>query len=726
MLKSITPRKNIAFSSLLFLCLSHVCFGQEKPPIPLEVMWASGDLFPESVRGVNWMKDGAFYSTLEENKVVKYNINTGEQVEILFDGEKANLSITDYSISASGKKLLLQTDFAPIYRRSFTANYHVAEVGSQKAEALDTSSNQSYATFSPDEKKVAWTSGNNLFMKDLSSGTILQITKDGKANEIINGSSDWVYEEEFSVTKMFVWSPDSRRIAFLKFDESEVPEYNMQVWGSLYPEDYRFKYPKAGDKNSTVRLFVHDFKDGSQKELEIGAANDQYIPRIYWTKDPEVVSVMRMNRLQNRLELMHIHAQTGKIKIPYIEKSDTYIDIPEAFAYLEDGKRFLISSEKDGYRHLYLRNIDNFMEEQITKGNWEVTDFHGLNESTNMLYYTSTEVSSIERHLYTIRLDGKKKKQLTSEPGTHEINLSKSYDYFLDYYSTAQMPTKVTLKETSKGKTKRVVLENNRVQTNLDKYYTGQVEFGEIETDQEYSINFYMIKPQNFDPNKKYPVLMFVYGGPGSQEVQNHWLGHNALWFQHLAAKGYVVFCSDGRGTGGRGAEYKKSTYADLGNLELRDQILAAKWLQEKSFVDQDRIGIWGWSFGGYMTALAMTKGNGLFKMGISVAPVTNWRFYDTIYTERFLKLPKDNASGYDDNSPIFFADGLKGEYLLIHGTGDDNVHVQNSIEFIDALILANKEFETFFYPNRNHGIYGGITRYHLFKKMTDFVEENL
>lgn len=698
----------------------------KKEPIPIRDIWASAKLFPQTVRGVNWMKDGAYYSSLEENAIIQYDIRSGEAVDTLYSGEAQELDIADYALSPSEEYILVQSNKESIYRRSFVAQYYHGTLEDGRLEALDPEGSQSYATFSPGEDKIAYVRDNNLYYKDLQSGEIVQVTQDGQENSIINGSTDWVYEEEFAITKAFFWSPDGKKLAYLKFDESAVPEYNMQMWGELYPEDYRYKYPKAGETNSTVRVFVYDLSTKKHKEIEIGAEKDQYIPRMQWTKDASLLSIRRLNRLQNHLEILHADVESGQLKTAYEEQNETYIEIYDDVVYLEGGKRFMISSEKDGFRHFYLYNMKGELINQVTEGDWEVSEFHGVDEQEGVLYYSSHEESPLENHFYRINLDGGRKKALTKRSGHHRINLSISKEWFLDYYSTANQPEAVSLKDTKKGKAKRELKKNAAIEDYLKSHQSSPVAFDQLKLKNGTELNYYMIKPADFDPEQEYPVLMFVYGGPGSQMVSNGWLGHNYYWFQHLAAKGYIVACVDNRGTGGRGTDFKKCTYGDLGKLELEDQLEAARMLADLDYVDENRLGIWGWSFGGYMTALCMTRGEGLFKMGISVAPVTNWRFYDTIYTERFLKTPQDNASGYDDNSPIFYAKGLKGEYLLIHGTGDDNVHFQNAIAFQDALIAANKQFETFYYPNRDHGIYGGITRYHLYKRMTRFVEENL
>ena len=586
-----------------------------------------------------------------------------------------------------------------------------------------------FATFSPDGSKVAFVRLNNLYMVDLATMTEKQITTDGKWNHIINGACDWVYEEEFSFARAFQWSPDSKKIAFYTFDETKVPEYNMQTWGKLYPTDYKYKYPKAGEANSIVMISIFHLTDNKTTKVDIGKETDQYIPRIRWTNDANILSLNRLNRLQNKMEILHANANTGKTDVILTEESKTYVDV-ENFAddvyYLTDNKSFVMSSEKDGFKHLYEYDMTGKLIRQITTGNWEVADFYGIDEKSKTLYFTSMEMSNIERQLFSISLDGKLKKQLSNEKGMNSANFSKDFKYYILQNSTASTPLKVSLHKAPTGQLVKVLEDNAVLSKKLEEYNIAPKEFMTIKTSENIELNAWMIKPTDFDPKKKYPVFMFLYGGPGSQQVLNQFDGSNFMWFQHLAQKGYIVACVDNRGTGGKGADFKKSTYLNLGKLEVKDQIEAAKYWGSLPYVDKTRIGIFGWSYGGYMSSNCLFQGGDYFKTAIAVAPVTNWRFYDTIYTERFLRTPQENATGYDENSPVTYASKLKGNFLLIHGTGDDNVHFQNSISLEDALIKANKQFSSFYYPNKNHGIYGGNTRLHLYTMMTNFLEKNL
>lgn len=707
-------------------------FSQKE--ITLEDIWAKGTFRPDYVWGINWMNDGAFYSSMEQKEntvdIIKNSIKTGEKVSTLVNGETlipstqtAPIDYDGYEFNADESKILFTTETEGIYRRSSKSVYYLYDLKSKQLKPL-SEGKQMFATYSPDANKVAFVKENNLFLKDLNSNKEIQITKDGKRNEIINGWCDWVYEEEFGFAKAFFWSPDGSKLAYYRFNESEVPEYNMQMWGNLYPEDYRFKYPKAGEKNSVVEIKIYDTKTGKITNVNVGEEKDQYIPRIKWTNTSDKLLVYRMNRLQNTLEILQANSATGETKVIMAEKDKAYVEIFDDAYFMDSG--FIMASEKDGYKHLYYYNWEGKLINQITKGNWDVVELKGVNEKKKVLYFTSAESAAMQRDFYKINLDGSKKTKLTKEAGTHDIDMSPDTKYFIDTYSNINTPPTFKLYDGFTGKLIKQLKDNNALEAEMKEFNFTKADFFKFKTSENVELNGYMIKPADFKETQKYPVLMFVYGGPGINTVNDSWIGSNYNWYQMLAQKGYIVVSIDGRGTGYRGAEFKKSTYGQLGNLESKDQIEGAKYLKTLSYVDNNRVGIWGWSFGGYMTSLCMNIGADVFKMGIAVAPVTTWRYYDTIYTERYLGLPKDNASGYDDNSPIQHADKLKGKFLLIHGTGDDNVHYQNAVDYHNALIKAGKQFDSFHYPNRNHGIYGGNTRLHLYQMMTDYVLENL
>ena len=716
---------------LACLMLSWQIQAQEKKKVSMEDVFKSSVFSQKSVFGINWMKDGQFYSSLQRGpagpKVVKINVATGEEAGVLIDGAALGINFSSYSFNSDESKALVASDIERIYRRSSKGVFHVVDLKTGTAQQLMDGEKIMYATLSPDNDKVAFVKDNNLYYVNLNSNEVTQITQDGKWNHVLNGAADWVYEEEFSMAKAFDWSPDGKRIAFIRFDETEVPEFNMQLWGKLYPEDYRFKYPKAGEKNSEVSIHVYDLTSKNTVNVDAGEETDIYLPRIYWTNDANTLAYLRLNRLQNQLDLFYANVQTGASQLILREEAKTYVDLNsnDDLRFLEGNKGFIRTSEQDGYKHIYHHDNQGKLIRQITSGNWEVTNLVGIDEKGKKIYFVSTEQSPMERNLYVIGMDGKGKKLLTPEKGNHSINMSKDFKFFISNYTNANSPLMVRLFDAS-GKLVKTLEDNAELKERLQGFAMSEREFFSFPTVDGTSLNGYMIKPADFDPNKQYPVLMYVYGGPGSQNVMNSWGGARDFWHHHLAAEGYIVVCVDNRGTGGRGRDFKHATYANLGKLETEDQIAGAKYLGSLPYIDAARIGIWGWSYGGYMSSLALMIGNDAFKAAIAVAPVTTWRYYDTIYTERYLQTPQLNAAGYDDNSPITHVNKLKGNYLLIHGTGDDNVHYQNAVDLVDALIKADKQFETMYYPNRNHGISGGNTTWHLYNLMTDFIKRKL
>ncbi|GAA4379150.1 S9 family peptidase [Hymenobacter koreensis] len=716
--------------------------AQQRQAITLEDVWQKGTFAARSVQGFNWMQDGRYYSALVGGEVVQHEVTTGAAVKTLVPaadlkpvGQDQAIRVDGYDFNADEQKLLLTTGSEPIYRRSSKANFFVYDRGTRKLVALSPGGKQSYATFSPDGQRVAFVRDNNLYITDLATMQERAVTTDGVFNKIINGSADWVYEEEFGFAQGFFWSPDSRQVAYYTFDESQVPEYNMQVWGKLYPTDYRFKYPKAGEKNSVVSISVYDVAAGRATKMDVGPEADQYIPRVMWTATPNLLSIQRLNRLQNKLEILHADAASGKSKVVLTDTNKAYVEVNDDLRYLAGGKQFLFTSEKDGYQHLYLHDMNGKQVRQLTKGPWEISQINGFDAKAGVVYFTSTEASALQRHLYRVNLNGKNKTRISEAGnGTDVVNMSPDTRYFLNYRSSAGVPAVVSLREGS-GKLVKVLEDNAKLRQTLGQYDLGKFEFFTFKTSEGLDLNGWMIKPANFDASKKYPVLMYCYGGPSfgsgsTQTVLDNAGGGSSfgryMWYQMLAQKGYIIVSVEGRGSSGRGAAFRKATYANLGKYETIDQGEGAKYLGTLPYVDKARIGMWGWSFGGYLTALCMTKEADLFKMGMSVAPVTNWRYYDTVYTERYLKTPQENPQGYDDNSPVQHAAKLKGKFLLVHGTGDDNVHFQNSVDFVDALVKENKDFQTLYYPNRNHGISGGNTSLHLYRQMTNFVLANL
>jgi len=710
--------------------------GQEKQPITFEHIF-DNTFSQEGIQNVNWMKDGQYYTavvqTQSDIELRKYDLLTGDY-EVLIATTKLDapdrskpLYIQDYQFSADETKLLLKTDVEQIWRRSTRENYYVHDLETGETQKLTSSQEkQQYAQLSPTGDKAAYVQENNLFLVNLESGEETQITDDGEFNKVINGAADWVYEEEFGFAKAWYWSPDGSKIAFYRFDEERVKEFFMTEWGSLYPGLTRFKYPKAGEQNSIVKIAVYDLESGSTTWMDIGEETDQYIPRINWTTDSEVLSIRRMNRLQNRQDLMLADVNTGETEIIKTETSDAWVDINDDLTFLNNGEQFIYVSEESGYNHIYLYDMDGTLVRQITQGDWEVTNYIGYNEANDRIYYISTEESPLERHFYSIGIDGKDKRKMSDGDGWNSINMSKDYKYYIKTYSGPSTPSVYTLHE-SNGKQVRILEDNETLAQRIDEYRVPPKEFMTIPLPQA-ELNAYMMKPHDFDPSQKYPVLFYVYGGPGSQTVTQQFSdGQRPMWHRYLTEQGYIVVSVDNRGTGARGRDFEKQLYKKLGQYEVEDQIAAAEYLIDQyDFIDSDRVGIWGWSYGGYMSSLALARGSDIFSTAIAVAPVTNWRYYDTIYTERFMQTPQMNPEGYDKGSPITYADQIKGNYLLVHGTADDNVHFQNTVEMVSKLIEEDVAFETMYYPDRNHGIYGGNARKHLYEMMNRFILENL
>lgn len=717
--------------AVIFL-LAHVSMAQKS--VSLEDVWQNYTFRQRSIQNLNWTKDGQHYTELKEGKIIKYSVVDPKNSEVLFDEEiqrvvGKKIKVESFSLSSDELKILISTESEQIYRRSSKENNFIFDRQNKSITPLSKAGKQMHASFSPDGKKVAFVRENNLFLVDLISGKEKAITTSGKFNHIIHGACDWVYEEEFSFAKAFQWSPDSKKIAYYTFDETKVPEYNMQMWGELYPKDYRFKYPKAGEANSIVSLSVYSLTNQKSIPIQVGKDKDQYIPRMKWTASSDWVSFIRLNRLQNHMEILHASAKDGNSKVIYEERSNTSLEIESIgndITYLADQKRFIFSSEKSGFKHLYVADIATGKVDPISKGNWEVDDFYGFDEKSQTLYFNAAAKSAIQREVYKIQLDGSNFQMISQHAGTSTANFSPDFSFYMLYFSSAKEPLQISLKS-SQGTLIRVLEDNTKLKQQLKDYAISTREFFQIPLANGESLNAYTIKPKNFDPNKKYPVLMHVYGGPGSQQVLDAYpVSNDFYWYQTLLDKGYIIYCVDNRGTGARGVDFKKITYQNLGKIEVQDQIYSAQYLAKLPYVDASRIGIWGWSYGGFMSSNCLMQGADVFKTAISVAPVTNWRFYDSIYTERYQRTPQENAKGYDENSPVNHVNKLKGNLLLVHGTGDDNVHFQNAVALQEALIKANKQFQSFYYPNKNHSISGGNTRYHLYQMMTNFLLKNL
>jgi dipeptidyl-peptidase 4 len=726
-------------TKLFLISITVFCFfvfnSQAQKSITIDDLWSKYAFMPKSAAGFNAMKDGQYYTDLEAdgdfNNIVKYELKSGKKNALLVKGSDVKvgdktIDISNYSFSPDESKLLFATESQSIYRRSSLEINYVYDFKTKKITELSENGKQMFATFSPNGSKVAFVRDNNLFIKDLDLNKETQVTFDGKNNEIKNGWADWVYEEEFSKANYFEWNDDGSKLAFVRFDERKVKEYSFDTYNNnLYPDKVTFKYPKAGEDNSILSVHVYDLATAKTTLVDIGNETDIYVPRIQWTTDKNVLSFQRMNRLQNKVELMFANANDGTSKTILTEEAKTYIDITDDLTFLPNNKGFIWSSEADNYNHLYYYDITGKLINQITKGNFDVIEFKGFDEKLSTLYYISAEQGQINRDLYSIKLNGASKIRLSPLDGTTNVEFSQGLKYYVSSYSNANTPPVYEL-HSANGKLVKVLEDNAELKSKMKEYQLSTKEFFQFKNADGVMLNGWMMKPQNFDASKKYPVYMFAYNGPGSNECNNAWETFDFWWHSLLNQEGYMVVCVDGRGTLGRGREFKHSTYLQLGKLETIDQIETAKYLGNLPYVDKARIGFQGWSFGGYMASLLITKGADYFKTTIAVAPVTNWKFYDNIYTERFLRKPIDNKSGYEDNSPVNFTKQVKGHFLLIHGSGDDNVHFQNTMELSNALIKNNIPFDLMVYPNKNHGIYGGYTRAHLYNKILNFVKENL
>ncbi|MCL6273828.1 S9 family peptidase [Muricauda sp. 2012CJ35-5] len=709
--------------ALGFLTLSQA----QKKKITLEEIWR-GSFRTEYMDALRSMKNGEDYTILNYDRssgtssLDKYNYQTSEKLETIVASGGSVPYFSSYEFSGDESQIILATEIEPIFRHSRLGIYYVYDVATKNITKISDVKIQE-PSLSPDGAKVAYVYDNNIYTLDIASKTTKQITSDGNKGTIINGITDWVYEEEFAFVRAFAWNSDGSKIAFLRFDETNVPHFSMDVFGeNLYPFQYEFKYPKAGEENASVSLHMYDVASGNTSDVDLG--DTYYIPRIKWKHNPNELSVQTINRHQNHLKMYTVDATNNAVSLLLEDTDAAYVDITDDLTFLDDDS-FIWTSERDGYNHIYWYAKDGQLKNQVTKGPWDVTRYYGYDSKRKKIYYQSVENGSIKRDVYSISTNGKKKKRLSTKEGTNSAAFSADFSYFINTYSSATTPYEFSLHQAADGKLLKEIVNNSALLQKLAGYDMNPKEFSTIEINGN-DLNMYIIKPSNFDPNKKYPLLMFQYSGPGSQRVSDRWLNGNDYWHQLLASEGYIIACVDGRGTGYKGRDFKKVTYMNLVKYETEDQIAAAKKLSELPFVDETRTGIWGWSYGGHMSTNCLLKGNDTFEMAIAVAPVTSWRFYDTIYTERFMRTPAENPSGYDDNSPFNYPELLKGKYLMVHGSGDDNVHVQNSMRMIEALVQANKDFDWAIYPDKNHGIYGGNTRLHLFSKMTKFVKENL
>lgn len=741
-------------NSLLMLGLVLGCsplFSQKQ--LTNQEIWFSPTFSGERVDGLVSMNDGVRYTTLEEEGGVPvvnvYDYRTGNKLSTLFSGKdlvltgaKESIAMEDYHLSGDEQRVMIETNVEHLYRYSYYAYNYIYDLKSKILRPLadTTKSKQRLATISPDGGHAAFVRDNNIYIVDLASMKEQAVTKDGEWNHIINGATDWVYEEEFTLVQGYQWSPDGQRLLFLRSDESGVREFDIAKYGhDLYPSDYRYKYPKAGEDNSKVSLHLYDLRSATTTEIPTGnGSNDYYLPRFGFTNNASTVWYMWMNRLQNEKTLHSVNvpmtaSPSLSSRVIYSEKSNTYIEVTDDLYFLQDGTGFVLTNETNGWNHIYMCALAPMMSKTsmtpplpraITAGNYDVLGVKGIDEKNKRVIFTASLRDAMHQGVYAINFNGKGLKELSPAGGSNDADFSTGFKYFINTRSTANEPETITLHD-GQGKLVKTLKDNAKLREKLKEYALTPKEFIRIPAGTD-TLNAWIIKPPKFDSRQEYPVFMTQYSGPNSNEVVDQWEGRNLLWHELLAQKGYIVVCADPRGTGHRGHAFRHITYGQLGKYETEDQISVAKWLGAQPWVDKKRIGIQGWSYGGYMSSLCITKGASYFKAAIAVAPVTNWRFYDSIYTERYMGLPKDNASGYDDNSPINHVRELRGKYLLVHGLADDNVHFQNSAQMVSALVKENKPFDFMAYPDKNHGIYGGTTRMHLFEKMTDFVLLNL
>ncbi len=722
-------KKNLLLLLIFVLGFVSLYAQKETRKLSTDLIFKDRYLSGRGVYGILPLKDGEHYTRLQNDTLFVYSYKTGQKNGYLATGsnivtEKGDtLELSDFSFSDDQKKMLIAVNSEAIYRHSSISDYYVYDLDTKKVTAVSESGKQRLVSFSPDGSKVAFVRNNNLFIKDLVSLKETAVTTDGLYNSIIYGTTDWVYEEEFAITQGFWWSQDGSKLAYYRFDESKVKEFSFPEYGPLYPTTYTYKYPKAGEDNSLVSVLIYNLADNKSIPVDLGSETDQYIPRVQWSNIPNQLSVFRMNRLQNKLEILLADGNTGSTKVVFTETNPYYIEITDDMTWLPQQGEFLITSERDGFNHIYLCNVNGTVK-QLTSGKWDVESIYGYDQSRNIVWYSAANRGPYNRDICTVDLKGKMK-TISETEGWNKAEFSTGFNYFIHTWSDMNNPPVVTIRN-DKGKGIRIVEENARLRERLKEFNLRKRELFTLKTEDGVELNGWMIKPDNFDKNKKYPVLVYLYGGPGSQTVRNNWEG-GQLWYQYMAQEGILVVSVDNRGTGFRGESFKKITYKQLGKYETEDQIATAKWLIKEGYADPAKIGIFGWSYGGYMSTLCMTKGADYFTTGIAVAPVTNWRYYDNIYTERYMQKPQDNASGYDDNSPISHVSKLKGNFLLIHGSSDDNVHFQNSMDLTTALVAANKQFEQQFYPNSNHGIYTGRnTTFHLYTRMTNFLLEHL
>ena len=711
----------------LFL-LSTLTYAQET--IELEDIWAKGTFRTESVQNFISVQNGKFYAKLQDNEIVLYDFKSGKQNQVLVSSEQLQhsgkpLKVHQFKLSNDENKVLILANMRKIYRHSFESLVFVYHIQSQKLEPVFEGTYCRYPLFSPQGNRVSAVIENNIYIQDLHTKEARIIGGDGYVNHIINGAVDWVYEEEFSMSRGYEWSPDGEHLAYYRFDESVVPEFTLKLYqGNPYPNHETYRYPKAGKPNSKVSIWVYDFEQGISNQIMTTEEDDSYIPRIQWSPKG-LLYLQKLNRHQNHLEIFEHNPSESKTQVFFEERNPAYIDINPQLYFNSQGTAFLFLTDINGFQQIAMYSIDSKKITFLTPAEYDVSSILNYDTKKNLVYFSGYREHPTELHMYSLNIKRNQIERHTQEKGWHSVSFTSDGNYYLSVYSDFNTPPIYRLYE-AKGKLVRNLVSNTELKNTLSQLNLGSTHFGVVANSEGQNLHYWQIRPPDFDSSKSYPVLFYVYGGPGSQTVKNAFGGPNYLWHQMLAQKGYIVMSVDNRGTGGRGSAFQKATYLNLGKYEIEDQIAVAEFMKKQRYVDSSRIGIWGWSYGGFMSSLGISVGSHTFKTAIAVAPVTHWQYYDNIYTERYMRTPQENPEGYEHNAPLNHVKKIKGKYLLIHGMADDNVHVQHAMEMIKEMIKNNIEFESEMYPNKDHGIYGGYTRLHLYKRMTRFLLENL
>ncbi len=694
-----------------------------------EDIWTNGNFTPRKIDKIYWFKDSESFAGLNGNKILEFSVDGDKKGKVLLDGNEQNIEISDFSFDPSEEKILVLTNKKPLWRRSYVGDYLLYDLKGGSIKALSDGGQQSYASFSPDGKKVAYVKAYNLYYKDLEKNEEIAITEGGSELGKVNGTADWLYEEEFYLTKAFEWSPEGDKIAFLSFDQEEVPEYDLQVWEGTYPGKKTIKYPKAGQTNPKVEVNIFHLATGKTINANMGQSQDIYIPMLVWTKNNDILSITRLDRAQKKLDIIHVGANSGMAQVILIDAARTFVDYNfiKELTYLDDGESFIYASEKTGFKHLFHFKINGQLIRQVTQGKYEVSELLRVDSKSGLIYYLSTEDGPAQRQVYEISLKGKKKRKLSTQAGWHKAYFSPDGKYFLDHHSSLSSAPSYSIYSVSNGRLELELEKNEAIKSRSEKYGLVTPELIQVELEDSVKLDGYVIKPSNMESGKKYPALIYVYGGPGSQKVKNQWqFKQRELWHQMMVQKGYVVYCFDNRGTGAKGVVFKKQVYRNLGKMESEDQIRVARTIAKYDFIDPERIGIWGWSYGGYLSSLCKFLDPDLFKLAVSVAPVTDWKFYNSAYTERYMEQPENNASGYESFTPLSLCSSHEGKLLLIHASGDDNVHIQNSMELVKKMVQENKKVDFMVYPEGAHSINFGDSRMNVYQKITDYLIENL